>query len=370
MGKKTIMIFLCSLMLVFGLIQTAGAEEENIQLIINNELYSFSDTAVEAGPCIVDDRVYVPLRVVSQGLGCAIQWNELQQQVLIDTVAMEVPENPSGVLQIIINGHPLAMDETTGWPFITESGSTMVPLRVLGEALDCDVRWENYVVIISEKPQATAVTASYSVPDNNHSGSYLELTIMGESLATREQIKAFLEEKEPIIRQMMEQSYPHLTYQPIDESMIDLYLSIGAKYNIRGDLALAQALKETGYLQFYGSVQPFQHNYCGLGATGIALTGTEPLNGVDSSKAMYIPGLHGLTFATAAYGVEAHIQHLYAYTTEQDLPADCALIDPRFKYVNRGVAERWVDLNGKWAIPGNGYGESIIEDYWQPMLSY
>lgn len=31
----------------------------------------------------------------------------------------------------------------------------------------------------------------------------------------------------------------------------------------------------------------------------------------------------------------------------------------RFEGVSRGCAPRTVDLNGKWAVPGVGYGESI-----------
>ncbi|MBQ5702579.1 MAG: glucosaminidase domain-containing protein, partial [Peptococcaceae bacterium] len=194
------------------------------------------------------------------------------------------------------------------------------------------------------------------------------LSIQGESIATARELKAFLAEKEPVIREMMETRYPDLGFTPFPEDIVDLYLEIGARYNIRGDLAFAQALKETGYFQFYGIVKPFQNNFCGLGATGAKNTGEEPLNGVDPGRAMYIPGLHGIMFMSVADGVEAHIQHLYAYTTNKKLPAGCELVDPRFNYVKRGVAERWIDLNGRWAVPGNGYGESLIDDYWMPAV--
>ena len=70
-----------------------------------------------------------------------------------------------------------------------------------------------------------------------------------------------------------------------------------------------------------------------------------------------------------ADGVEAHIQHLYAYATTADLPEGCELVDPRFKYVKRGIAPLWKDLNGRWAVPGDGYGESIIADYWLNALT-
>ena len=130
----------------------------------------------------------------------------------------------------------------------------------------------------------------------------------------------------------------------------------------------AEALKETGCFQFYGSVKDFQNNFCGLGASGVENTGEEALNGADPYRVYLIPGLHGLSFLTVADGVEAHIQHLYAYASKEPLPEGCDLLDCRFAYVKRGIAERWTDLNGRWAIPGNGSGESIIDDYWMPAI--
>ena len=127
-------------------------------------------------------------------------------------------------------------------------------------------------------------------------------------------------------------------------------------------------MKETGFFQFYGIVQPDQNNFCGLGATGVVNDGDELQNGVNPERAVYLPGVHGITFGTVADGVEAHIQHLYAYAAADELPDGCELVDPRFKYINRGIAPLWTGLNGRWAVPGNGYGESIISDYWMDAL--
>ena len=49
-------------------------------------------------------------------------------------------------------------------------------------------------------------------------------------------------------------------------------------------------------------------------------------------------------------------------------PPGKELVDPRFKYVPRGVAPTWTGLNGKWAVPGIGYGESILIDYWLKVM--
>lgn len=353
----------------------AAAEDPLLQLIINNQLYI--QTAEQAGPQLIGERVYVPLRLVSESLGYRVQWSAEQRQITIVTAenedfpALGEPVAEDAPITIVIDGQPLAADENTGQPFLSAEGYTMIPLRLMGEALQCDVQWQDGVAIVNER-QPEPVTPpdnAFDTEDMDGASQYENLTIQGDSIATVQQLNAYLERKEPDIRAMMERNHPEQGFTPFPEDIAELYISLGEKYNIRGDLAFAQALKETGYFQFYGSVEPFQNNFCGLGASGIENTGEEALNGVDPTRVYSIPGLHGLTYLTVADGVEAHLQHLYAYTSTEDLPEDCELLDPRFGYVKRGVAKRWVDLDGRWAIPGNGYGESIIKDYWQPALT-
>jgi N-acetylmuramoyl-L-alanine amidase len=121
------------------------------------------------------------------------------------------------------------------------------------------------------------------------------------------------------------------------------YLQFGNAYGIRGDIAFAQALHETNFFRFTGIVKPDQNNFAGIGATG--------------------PGNSGARFGTPSDGVLAHIQHLYAYASDKPLPEKYPLRDPRFRLVTRGSSKTWPDLNGKWAVPGDNYGESILALY-------
>lgn len=90
---------------------------------------------------------------------------------------------------------------------------------------------------------------------------------------------------------------------------------------------------ETGYFKFGGDVQPEQHNYAGLGATG---------------------GVPGLMFPDDRTGIRAQIQHLKAYASTDQLTQSC--VDPRYKYVSKGCAATFEQLSGKWAVPGfSGY---------------
>ena len=136
---------------------------------------------------------------------------------------------------------------------------------------------------------------------------------------------------------------------PMATALAELYLNIGELYGIRGDVALAQAIHETNYFKYTGTVKPEQNNYAGIGTTG--------------------PDTPGVSFATPHEGVMAHIQHLYAYATKEQLPEGQVLVDPRFNLVSRGAAPTWIQLNGKWAVPGTTYGQQILSIF-EKMIAY
>ncbi|WP_249366597.1 N-acetylmuramoyl-L-alanine amidase [Neobacillus rhizophilus] len=133
------------------------------------------------------------------------------------------------------------------------------------------------------------------------------------------------------------------TVNPSAPDLGSLYLKYGEYYGIRGDIAFAQAVHETNFFRFTGVVKPGQDNFAGIGATG--------------------PNNPGASFQTPEEGVIAHLQHLFAYATTNQLPNQYPLVDPRFHLVNRGSAATWTSLNGKWAVPGTTYGQSVLNLY-------
>ena len=140
-------------------------------------------------------------------------------------------------------------------------------------------------------------------------------------------------------------------YNPdFDPAIATAFVEMSAIYGIRGDVAICQSILETGWFKFEGgtAVKPNQHNYCGLGVTSLGVTGN--------------------AFATIEIGVEAQMQHLYAYACTNAIPTGRTLYDPRFKFVTRGCAPRWVDLDGKWCT-GTGYGEKILSLWTQLMAT-
>ena len=131
------------------------------------------------------------------------------------------------------------------------------------------------------------------------------------------------------------------------EQLAQMFLEEGEAEGVRGDVAFAQSLLETGYFRYGGIVLPTQNNYAGIGA----------LNGNSKGQAA--------TFPDPRTGIRAQIQHLKAYASTDALVNVC--VDPRFSLVTRGSAPyvEWLGAsdnpNGKgWAVPGEGYGGKII----------
>lgn len=122
------------------------------------------------------------------------------------------------------------------------------------------------------------------------------------------------------------------------------FVEVGHRYGIRGDIALCQAIIETGWFRFDGgtAVTPDMHNYCGLGVTQ--------------------RGSAGCSFPTVEAGVEAMLQHLYAYCCTDPLPEGHEVLDPRFSLVSRGSAPTWEALSGRWAV-NPAYGANILAIY-------
>ena len=108
---------------------------------------------------------------------------------------------------------------------------------------------------------------------------------------------------------------------------------------VRPEVLFAQAMYETGWLQFGGSVKAEQCNFGGLGAVNTTAAGT--------------------SFDDVQIGLRAQVQHLKAYASTDPLVLEC--VDSRFDLVQRGVAPTLEELNGRWAVPGEGYGQRIAQ---------
>ena len=166
-----------------------------------------------------------------------------------------------------------------------------------------------------------------------------DLTIAGDAVVHPWQAVAYIHKHNPD---------PRLNCSV--EDLVSYYYAEAMDEGIRPDVALCQAIKETGCFAYGKDVLPEQNNYCGLGTTG--------------------GGVHGCYFGTPREGIRAHIQHLKAYSSPQ--PPLKSIVDPRYALLKEkhpeifGQIATWAGLDGKWAVPGTNYGEEILH-IWKEM---
>ncbi|MFN6567217.1 N-acetylmuramoyl-L-alanine amidase [Dendronalium sp. ChiSLP03b] len=115
-----------------------------------------------------------------------------------------------------------------------------------------------------------------------------------------------------------------------------LYREEAATEGVNYDIAFCQMCVETGFLRFGGDIRPEQNNFAGLGAIG--------------------GGSEAASFQSARIGVRAHIQHLKAYASLEPLVNE--VVDPRFRFVTRGIAPLIDQLSGRWSADLD-YGAKI-----------
>jgi hypothetical protein len=120
--------------------------------------------------------------------------------------------------------------------------------------------------------------------------------------------------------------------------LAELYIFEAQIEGVDHDVAFAQMCLETGFLQYDGVADAQQFNFAGLGA-------------VDEHTA-------GEQFPSAAIGVRAHIQHLKAYGSRDDLRMPN--VDNRFHYVERGSATTIYQLQGRWSTDPE-YADKIAQ---------
>lgn len=142
---------------------------------------------------------------------------------------------------------------------------------------------------------------------------------------------------------------------PTIEAFAHIYMEECTAEGIRAEVAFAQAMKETGFLRYGGSVPIEAYNFAGLGA-------------IDSDVSAHA------TYGSVREGVRAQIQHLKAYANNEALTKPC--VDGRFGLVARGTAPyvEWLGIQENpyekgWATAPR-YGYSLRDDYMAKLLKY
>lgn len=157
--------------------------------------------------------------------------------------------------------------------------------------------------------------------------------ILGPSQLTANQMADYV---------MLHGGHPNITV-PLNV-LAQMYLVEGAKTGVRGDVAFAQSILETGSFAYPGS-SASDNNFAGIGWC-------------DSCA-------HGFDFPDAETGVRAQLQELRIYVDPNFPEADYTdpiLMPGSLKLGFRGKVQTWWDLWGTWAT-GALYGQRVYDIY-------
>lgn len=164
---------ICSL-LIIGLSLTSNFQDfaaNKTTIYINGEKIH-----TKTAPVILKGTTYVPLRDISENMGCTVTWDA-------KTATVKIVENSSKKTILIeknsytTNGKKTALNPGT----MNKNGITLVPLRVIGESLDCDVKWdakESSITIsklsASNPKPVSEANAKYNTVEVANSKEFLE----------------------------------------------------------------------------------------------------------------------------------------------------------------------------------------------------
>lgn len=167
-NKKMIPIMLCTT-LAFAPV-TSFAMEKNIKIsfVIGENKVSMNDEEIEVtASYIVDDTTLVPLRVISEGLGADVNWDESENTITVEkdgnVISLQI-----GSTTATINGKAYTLPAAAE----IKDDTAMVPIRFISEGLNANVVWDKDTmkVTVSDYEEALAkidnTKWNYNAEDN------------------------------------------------------------------------------------------------------------------------------------------------------------------------------------------------------------
>lgn len=129
-----IMLFMSFLLTMFAGFGPAVSAAVTPKLYLNDKLLE-----PPVAPQLVDNKyTVVPIRVISEELGMKVTWSQTDKTATVnngsDTIVLKINDSIAKV-----NDSNAQMDT----PAIVQNGTTLVPLRFVGESLGLTVKWDN-----------------------------------------------------------------------------------------------------------------------------------------------------------------------------------------------------------------------------------
>ena len=162
----------------------------DISVYIDNKLTELTDAnGYVVKPFIRNGTTYVPLRGVSELLGCDVEWDGSNKTIKIyenSNHNYETFRNWDNDIKVYFNSQEIEFKNANGAtvnPFI-EDGTTYVPLRGISEPLGCQVDWDSgeFAVRIWDKAVPPEGTPLYYLQPSESDGVSFYYDINGEQL--------------------------------------------------------------------------------------------------------------------------------------------------------------------------------------------
>lgn len=132
------------------------------------------------GPVIMDDRLMLPLRAISEALDATVYWFNDAKRIQIvrydSLLSLQIGNNMMGRYTISGGQANLIDNIEMNVPATIQNDRTYVPLRAISEAFDAEITWDN--------PNRTAILIPSAVTENKLSLSKIASQPTGTLCAT------------------------------------------------------------------------------------------------------------------------------------------------------------------------------------------
>ena len=130
---KKIISMLLVIIMIAGCMSVSNVFAADINVTIDGKAQNY-----DVMPVIENGRTLVPMRAIFEAMGCAVYYSEENGKQIVtarranDSLILTIGEN-----KMYFNGEEIALDV----PAKIKDSRTLVPLRAISEAFECEVNW-------------------------------------------------------------------------------------------------------------------------------------------------------------------------------------------------------------------------------------
>lgn len=138
MNKKIISAISAAAIMTAGASAAFAADDITVKL-------DGKDIAFDVAPIIENDRTLVPLRAIFEALGAQVEWDDATKTVISAkdnrTCVLQIG-NASMFVSVTTDNKTDTVAKTLDVPAKIKDDRTLIPLRAVSEAYNCQVDWD------------------------------------------------------------------------------------------------------------------------------------------------------------------------------------------------------------------------------------